>query len=175
MFEGCTSLKAISIPEGVTIMGNKSLRNCTSLQAIYLPSTLTTLGTEDSGTDKGVFYQSKKIYFVDEPFNVFDGDTLIGNSFVMPEKPSVYFMPTCLNFLGNSEFQDCKALNSCIVFPEGITSLATCAQGAFQGTGAADSPKTYVFLGDITDFQIRQNDATYSNVSFLFANVNDIV
>ena len=173
MFEGCTSLKAISIPEGVTIMGNKSLRNCTSLQAIYLPSTLTTLGTEDSGTDKGVFYQSKKIYFVDEPFNVFDGDTLIGDSFVMPEKPSVYFMPKCLNYLGNSEFQDCKALNSCIVFPEGVTSLATCAQGAFHGTGAADSPKTYVFLGDITDFQIKQNDASYSNVSFVFANAND--
>ncbi len=173
MFENCTSLKAISIPEGVTIMGNKSLRNCTSLEAIYLPSTLTTLGTEDSGTDKGVFYQSKKIYFVDEPFNVFDGDTLIGDSFVMPEKPSVYFMPKDLNYLGNSEFQDCKALNSCIVFPEGVTSLATCAQGAFHGTGAADSPKTYVFLGDITDFQIRQNDATYSNVSFVFANAND--
>lgn len=173
MFEGCTSLKAIAIPEGVTLLGNKALRNCTNLKAVYLPSTLTTLGTKDSGTDKGVFYQSKNIYFVQDSFEVFNGDELIGDGFVMPEKPSVYFMPSGLNYLGNSEFQDCKGINSCIVFPEGVTSAAGCSQGAFHGTGSEASPKTFVFLGDMTDFNIKQNDSQYSYVSFVFANPND--
>lgn len=173
MFENCSSLKAISIPEGVTIMGNKSLRNCQSLQAIYLPSTLTALGVASSGDDKGVFYQSKNIYFVQEEFNVFNGNELIGDNFIMPEKPNVYYMPKNLNFLGNSEFQNCNKLNSYIVFPEGVTSAAGCVQGAFHHVGNSTSPVTVIFLGDMTAFNIRQNDASYSNISFVFANPND--
>ena len=173
MFENCTSLKAISIPEGVTTIKDKALRNCTSLQAIYLPSTLTTLGITSTGTDKGVFYQSKNIYFVQEPFEVFNGDTLIGDSFVMPTKPDVYYMPSLLNFVGNSEFQNCNKINKVVVFPTGVTSVAGCSQGAFQGVGSSTSPVTIVFLGDITAIQIKQNDATYSNISFVFANSAD--
>ena len=172
MFENCVSLKAISIPEGVTTLGSKALRNCTSLQAIYLPSTITTLGVTSNYTDMGSFYQSNNIYFVQEAFNVFDGDKLIGESFVMPEKPEVYYMPSSLSFLGNAEFQDCKYLNSCIVFPEGVTSAAGCAQGAFQNVGKL-SPVTIVFLGDMEAIQIKQSDSTYSNISFVFANPND--
>lgn len=173
MFEGCTSLKAISIPEGVTAIGEKALRNCTSLQAIYLPSTLTTLGITSTGTDKGVFYQSKSIYFVQEPFEVFNGDTLIGDSFVMPTKPDVYYMPSLLNFVGNSEFQNCNKINKVVVFPTGVTSVAGCSQGAFQGIGSSTSPVTIVFLGDITAFQIQHYEKYYAYVSFVFANSAD--
>ena len=173
MFENCSSLKAISIPEGVKYINGKALRNCKNLQAIYLPSTLERMGITDSGTDKGAFYQSNNVYFVQEPFDVFNGNELIGDSFVMPEKPNVYYMPENLNSLGNSEFQDCKKLNSYIVFPESVTSASGCSQGAFHGVGNSTSPVTVVFLGDMTAFNIRQNDATYSNISFVFANPND--
>ncbi len=174
MFENCSSLKAISIPEGVTRISYKALRNCTSLQAIYLPSTLTTLGVTDSGTDKGAFYQSKKVYFVENEFDVFNGDELIGDSFVMPSRPDVYYMPSSLNFIGNSEFQNCAEINPVIVFPSSVTSAAGCAQGAFQSTGSSALPKTFVFLGDMVDLQIKQNDQSYSYISFVFANPNDV-
>ena len=173
MFENCTSLKAISIPEGVTSIGSKSLRNCTSLKAVYLPSTLTTLGVSSDGNDKGAFYQSKNIYFVQNEFSVFNGDKLVEN-FVMPGKPEIYYMPSNLNFLGNSEFQNCNQLNSYIVFPVGVTSAAGCTQqGTFQGVGNASSPVTIVFLGDMQEIVIKQQDAGYANISFVFANPND--
>ena len=172
MFENCSSLKAISIPEGVTSIGSKALRSCTSLKAIYLPSTLTTLGVSSTGNDKGAFYQSKNIYFVQNEFSVFNGDKLVEN-FVMPTKPEIYYMPSNLNFLGNSEFQNCNQMNSCIVFPVGVTSAAGCTQqGAFQGVGA-NSHITFVFLGDMQDLVIKQQDAGYANISFVFANAND--
>ena len=174
MFENCSSLKAISIPEGVISIGSKSLRNCTSLKAVYLPSTLTTLGVSSTGNDKGAFYQSKNIYFVQNEFSVFNGDTLLGDNFVMPTKPEIYYMPSNLNFLGNSEFQNCNQLNSYIVFPVGVTSAAGCTQqGTFQGVGNSSSPVTIVFLGDMQDLVIKQQDAGYANISFVFANPND--
>lgn len=177
MFENCSSLKAISIPEGVKSISYKAIRNCKSLQAIYLPSTLTNLGEVSNFTssDWGSFYQSTNVYFVQEPFEVFNGDTLIGESFVMPEKPDVYYMPSSIISVGNSEFQDCKNLNNVIVFPEGAVSFADCGQGAFCGTGSnrGSNPVTFVFLGDVESLIIRQNDQTYSNINFVFVNPND--
>ena len=178
MFENCYALKAISFPEGITTIDYKALRKCTSLQAVYLPSSLTNLGriSNWNSSDWGVFYQSPNVYLVNEPFNVFDGDTLLGDNFVMPEKPEVYYMPSGLSVVGNSEFQDCTNLNNCIVFPSGVTTIADCSQGAFCniGKGRADNPVTLVFLGDMTTLQIRQNDSTYSNIHYVFANPNDV-
>ena len=178
MFENCYALKAISFPEGVKTISYKALRKCTSLQAVYLPSTLTSLGkTSDwTASDWGVFYQSPNVYLVNEPFDVFDGDTLLGDKFVMPEKPEVYYMPSSLSVVGNSEFQDCANLNDYIVFPVGVTTIADCSQGAFCNIGKdrASNPVTLVFLGDMKALQIRQNDAAYSNIHYVFANPNDV-
>lgn len=174
MFEGCTSLKAISLPDNITSIGYKALRGCTKLQAVYLPASLTSLGQSsgNSANDWGVFYQSTNVYLVNEPFDVFDGDTLLDDNFVMPSKPDVYYMPKNMTVLGNSEFQGCNNLNSVIVFPEGITSAADCPQGAFFCANRSN-PVTVVFLGDMTALNIRQNDKSYSNLSFVFANPND--
>ncbi|MBQ7761555.1 MAG: leucine-rich repeat protein [Clostridia bacterium] len=177
MFENCYALKAISFPEGVETISYKALRKCTSLQAVYLPSSLTSLGKSSGNTasDWGVFYQSPNVYLVNEPFDVFEGDAPLGDNFVMPEKPEVYYMPQGLTVVGNSEFQDCTNLNNYIVFPVGVTSMADCNQGAFCNIGKnrADNPVTLVFLGDMTALNIRQNDTTYSNIHYVFANPND--
>ena len=173
MFENCTSLKAISFPDGVTKIDYKALRNCTSLEAVYLPSGLEELGSVNTGaSDWGVFYQSSKVYLVNEPFNVFDGDKLVEN-FVMPQKPEVYYMPSGMTALGNSAFQNCSNLNKYIVFPTGITSVGECSQGAFFKASSSTNPVTFVFLGDMTSIRIRQNDNASSNMSFIFANPND--
>ena len=173
MFENCTSLKAISLPDGVTKIDYKALRKCTSLEAVYLPSGLIELGSvTDSASDWGVFYQSPKVYLVNEPFNVFDGDKLVEN-FVMPQKPEVYYMPSGMTALGNSAFQECSNLNKYIVFPTGITSVGECSQGAFYKASSSTNPVTFVFLGDMTSIRIRQNDNASSNMSFVFANPND--
>ncbi len=174
MFEGCSALKAISFPDKITSIEYKVLRDCTNLQAVYLPSSLINLGVVSGGksSDWGVFYQSPNVYLVNEPFNVFDGDTLLGDSFVMPAKPDVYYMPKNMTVFGNSEFQGCNNLNSIIVFPVGITSAADCSQGAFFCKNRSN-PVTIVFLGDMNGLMIRQNDNSYRNISFVFANPND--
>ena len=175
MFENCSSLKAISFPDSIQTLDYKVLRNCAKLQAIYLPSGLLSLGRENSSNDFGVFYQSPNVYFVQEPFNVFDGDELVAN-FQMPEKPSVYYMPSGLMRVASSDFQNCSQLNDVIVFPTGVTKASGCSQGAFFNIGTArtaSNPITLVFLGNMESLIIRQNDNSYCNINFVFANPAD--
>lgn len=46
-FSGCTGLTSIHLPEGVTSMGNSAFKNCTSLETVYIPGTMETFGTSD--------------------------------------------------------------------------------------------------------------------------------
>ena len=178
MFEGCKSLKAISFPDSITHINYKALRNCTSLQAVYLPAGLETLGKENyDGNDGGVFYQSSNVYFVNEPFDVFNGTQLLGDSFVMPEKPQVYYMPEGLRILGSSEFQGCNKINDVVVFPVDVTKIANpkTTQGAFFGIGSGRTTSvSLIFLGDMDEIIIRQNDSSYFNVNFVFVNPADL-
>lgn len=44
VFNGCTGLKHISLPEGLEEIGDNTFLNCTALQSVRLPSTLKTIG-----------------------------------------------------------------------------------------------------------------------------------
>ena len=44
VFNGCTGLKHISLPEGLKTIGDNTFLNCTALQSVRLPSTLQTIG-----------------------------------------------------------------------------------------------------------------------------------
>lgn len=44
VFEYCTSLTSINIPDGVTEIGNRAFANCTSLSSVSLPKSLNRMG-----------------------------------------------------------------------------------------------------------------------------------
>ena len=44
VFNGCSGLKHISLPEGLEELGNNTFLNCTALRSVRLPSTLKTIG-----------------------------------------------------------------------------------------------------------------------------------
>ncbi|ELP84371.1 hypothetical protein EIN_088740 [Entamoeba invadens IP1] len=46
LFEGCTSLKEVEIPDNVTSLGNGCFKNCATLTKIILPSTLNEIKTQ---------------------------------------------------------------------------------------------------------------------------------
>lgn len=180
-FKGCPKLVALSIPEGTTEMINRFVaQGCTSLTAFYMPNSIVSLGTNGGG--QGPFCGATNMYFVSEPFTVsqclVNGEIDL-SKLILPAKPTVYFMPTSLTTThghvftnqyskDGTMFQNCKALNDVIVFGENYVDFN--ARNAFQGVGTADSPKTVVFLGDMTQFVTFKN-AQY--ISFVFANAND--
>ena len=173
-FSGCTALKAISIPEGMTSMERRAFRNCTSLKAVYLPSTLETIGS-NTAFDQGTFCDCKSLYFVNEPFEVRDENgVILGSNFVMPTEPQVYFMPSSLTTVYGCEFKGCQQINRYVVFPTGLTQI-TAWEGAFSDTGINNTKggATYVFLGDMDTLCYSARDNRYKNVSYVFANKND--
>ena len=179
VFKGCPSLIAISIPEGTTALPDRFIaENCNSLTAVYMPDSMQTLRL--NGVNQGSFDNAPNMYFVDKPFTVgqcYDGETLDLSKLVLPEKPTVYYMPSSLTgFSGNqlytnnnnrgSMFINCKSINDVLVFGENFVDMR--ATAAFSGIGA-DSPKTVVFLGQLTQFVWGEGNA---NVTFVFANEN---
>lgn len=186
-FKNCTNLVALSLPELTTVVINRLASNCPNLTAVYMPNSVKQIGTNGADNNKygnglGAFDYDVSMYFVQESFTV---SQCIVNGAVdltklsLPEKPSVYYMPTSfVEFIGHVEsnqwskngtvFRGCTALNETIVFHEGFTYFN--ANNVFNGIGTEASPKNIVFLGDMAQCITMQNS---SYISFYFANSAD--
>jgi len=168
-FRYCTSLKAVSLPDGIKTINNRFLNGCTNLQAVYLPANLEQMNTNGNG--EGPFCFSPKMYFVQDAFEVRDENGyFLGESFVMPEKPEMYFMPKTLsradgNVSSGTWFRDCAGLNNIIVMPEAFTE-STVVQ-MFRGTASASQRKTVVYLGKMTNYAWSEMN---KYIDFVFAN-----
>ena len=171
-FMGCSSLKAVSLPDNVTILSNRIFVNCTSLQAVYLPASLVQMNTNGNG--QGPFCYAKNMYFVQEPFEVRDENgSFYGDSFKMPTKPAVYYMPSTLSSAGGNVssgtwFRDCIGLNTTIVMPEAFTK-STVVQ-MFRETANASNIKNVVYLGDMESIAWSERN---HHINFIFANPKD--
>ena len=179
-FRAAKKLVALSLPEGIIEINNRAFVECTSLTAVYMPNSVKYLN--NNGQGQGPFCNSTSMYFVQESFTVsqciVDGrvDT---TKLALPEKPTVYYMPTSLEkFTGHtytndtysnaSMFANCTAINDVLVFPESFTSMVV--MRPFWNMGTSSSQKTLVFLGNMQEFVIS-HQARYIN--FVFANEND--
>ena len=168
-FNNCTNLKAMSMPDGIQTINNRFATYCGNLQAVYLPANLTQMNTNGNG--QGPFCFDGKLYFVQEPFEVRDENGMfLGDSFVMPTKPEVYYMPSGLATAGGNAssgtwFRDCASLNNVIVMPAAFTQ-STVAQ-MFRGIASSSQRKTVVYLGKITDICWSEMN---KYIDFVFAN-----
>ena len=153
-FSGCSGLKAVSLPDGIEIINNRFMVYCSNLQAVYLPANLKQMNTNGNG--QGPFCFSGNMYFVQEPFEVRDANGyFLGDSFKMPSKPEIYYMPENLATAGGNAssgtwFRDCSSLNNTIVMPEAFKA-STVAQ-MFRGIASSSQQKNVVYRGKITDY-----------------------
>ncbi len=154
-FDGCTALKAFSIPEGITELPSRMFRNCTSLGAVYLPSTLTAINSGDN--DHATFKSCTNMYFVSKPFT----------SDNIPTEQDIYYFPSGLITVTGEAF-DGSRVNDKVVFPAGVTSLT---QGyTFEGSTSKAGKPTVIFLGNMESVTIKN----WSVNQIFFANENDI-
>ena len=180
-FKGCPKLAVMCVPEGTTAIINRFVaQGCTSLTAFYMPNSVTSFGTNGGG--QGPFCDATSLYFVNEPFTVsqclVNGEIDL-SKLNLPAKTAVYFMPEGLTTTtghvqtnqyskDGTFFRNCKAVNDVLVFGENYVDFN--ARNAFQGVATKESPKTVIFLGDITQ-SVTFKNAQY--ISFVFANAAD--
>ena len=113
LFDGCSALKAFSIPEGVTALPMRMFRNCTSLTAVYLPSTLTAINSGDN--DASTFKKCTSMYFVKDAFTYKTISEI-------PQEPEVYFFPNSITTV-DGEIFDGARVNNIVVFGTNVTNF----------------------------------------------------
>lgn len=134
-FSGCTLITEVTIPEGVTNIGDRAFINCVSLARVSIPDNVTAIGVS-------AFYGCKLLTSISLPIGVtvvsdslfggcrglidvsFLGDvTSIGNSaFETCASLTALAIPSTVTSIGSNAFIYCAGLTS-ITIPAGVTIL----------------------------------------------------
>lgn len=97
-FKGCTSLRSVSIPEGITTL-KETFQNCTALKNVRLPSTLKEI--------EGVFWGCTALSEIELP----DGlEAIHANAFLYCESLRKIRIPSSVNTIGVQAFYGCSRL-----------------------------------------------------------------
>jgi hypothetical protein len=111
-FYGCSSLTNINLPNGVTRIGNYAFYNCSSLTDITLPDGVTSIGAE-------AFWRCTSLTNVIIPESV----TSIGIwAFENCISLTIINIPKGVTNIGHGLFYDCRSLVN-ITIPNGVTSI----------------------------------------------------
>ena len=111
-FADCSSLTAITIPEGVTSIGDYVFQGCSSLTAITLPESVTSIGFE-------AFRYCSSLTAITIP----EGVTSIGvSAFSYCSSLTSITIPESVTSIGSWAFWNCSSLTS-ITIPESVTSI----------------------------------------------------
>ena len=118
-FARCSSLTAITLPEGVTSIGKYAFYDCSSLTTITLPEGVTRIGTQ-------AFDGCSSLTAITIP----EGVTSIGDgAFQSCSSLTAITIPASVTSIGDCAFSGCSSLTD-ITIPEGVTSIGS---GAFSG------------------------------------------
>ncbi len=124
-FENCTGLTSLVIPEGVEDIGVSSFKGCTGLTSVVIPDGVTTIGMYAFNGCTGLTSIVIPDGVVAITNNAFENCTGL-TSFVIPESAVA---------IGISSFNGCTGLTS-IVIPDGITAIGN---NAFNGCTGLES------------------------------------
>ncbi len=136
-FFGCSSLTSITIPDGVTSIGDNAFY-CRSLTSITIPESVKTIGND-------AFSYCRGLTSVTIP----EGLTKIGDcAFEGCYSLTSITLPSSLTSIGFGAFRDCYSLTS-ITLPEGVTEIG---YDAFVNCRSLTS---VIILGSVTEIEDR--------------------
>ena len=123
-FSNCSDLSSVSIPEGVTMIGNSAF-SYSGLSLIALPSSMTSIGNS-------AFYNCDNLVSITVP----DAVTTIGSStFYDCDNLTTIILDDGLTSIGNSAFYECSNLVT-IELPANVTKIGS---SAFEGCSSLTS------------------------------------
>ena len=141
MFEGCSNLTSVILPEGTTALAYHTFYECRSLKSVTLPSTLTDLG-------RYAFDSCSSL----ESITIPEGVTTIPElTFAECSSLKEVKLPSTLEEIGGQAFVGCRSLTT-LTLPEGLTSIVSLA---FQGSGITELhlPST---LSDLSSLSLAE-------------------
>ena len=159
LFNGCTKLVSITIPENITDLGTYAFNGCASLTSVELPSGITSIGNYTfSDCEKliSIGIPSKVTLIGDSAFSGCSSLTKIGlpssitslgnYAFLNCSKLVAINMPSKVTSIGFQTFYGCSSLTQ-IVIPEGITSLPNYCFSGCSSLVSIDIPSSVTSIG----------------------------
>ncbi len=159
VFQNCTDLKEIKIPDTVTEIGDACFYGCSSLAKINVPANLVYVGafafdntawaTQFEGCTSiilggRVFYK----YLADEDMVVIpDGIVCVSDNAFDSKKLSFVSLPESVAFIGDFCFYNCENLKE-IKLPSNIYYLGEYSLGFYNGASDVQQIKDYVIYAD---------------------------
>ena len=129
-FYFCGSLKTINIPKSVTRIGNLAFTGCSSLSSINVPESVTEIG-------EGAFCLCDNL----KTINIPEGVTEISEgTFYSCDNLKTITIPKSVTKIGNEVFSNCKALAS-INIPESVTEIAEAAFSSCKNLETINIPE----------------------------------
>ena len=136
-FSGCSGLSSTSLPDGLTSIGNYAFKGCSGLSSISLPEGLTSIG-------ESAFSGCSGLSSISLP----EGLTSIGESvFSGCSGLSSISLPDDLTSIGESLFSGCSGLSS-ISLPDGLTSIGESAFSGCSGLNSISIPGSVNSIGN---------------------------
>lgn len=112
IFEGCTGLTNISIPDGITFIGNSAFENCSGLTFVSIPNSVKGIGSE-------VFKGCDNLASIIIPENV---TKINSGTFSGCFRLTSVTIPKSVTVIGAYAFFECKELAS-IEIPDAISTI----------------------------------------------------
>ncbi len=147
-FSWCESLKSITIQEGVTSIGNGAFRDCESLTEINVSDKNTVYASVD-----GVLFKKDLKELIACPngrtgnYTIPEGVTSIGvGAFNFCSSLKSITIPDGITSIGNDAFWSCTSL-TCITLPESLTNIGECAFGVCTSLTSITLPDSLTSIG----------------------------
>ena len=119
VFENCTGLTSVTIPNSVTTIGTSAFEGCKGLTSVTIPNSVTTIGEE-------AFFGCKGLTSVTIPNSV----TTIGmGAFRECSGLTTITIPNSVTTIGDEAFKSCTGLTS-VTIPNSVTTIG---ESAFFG------------------------------------------
>lgn len=137
-FLGCTSLKEVVLPTGLTEMGEGCFRECSALKEISLPKGLTIL-------PKGAFVWCKGLKKVKMPSGLAD---IGAHAFAYCTALEDVNIPSSVKHIGNNAFSNCETLWR-VYIPSSVKELESYAFSGCINLREATLPANSSLLGEL--------------------------
>ena len=136
MFNGCSKLISIIIPENITSLGTYAFSGCSALTSVILSSSISSIG-------EYTFQNCTALQSIDIPSNV---RSIGKNAFTGCSSLAAVELPSGITTIADNTFRDC--VNLCSVgIPSGVKSIGGGAFRNCSSLGSIDFPLQLTTIG----------------------------
>jgi len=137
-FDEIKDITSVTIPNGVTSIGESAFAKCANLTAVTIPNSVKSIG-------QAAFYQCTSLTGVTIP----NGVTSIEKStFQSCAKLASVTIPNSVKSIENTAFQECKSLTS-VTIPNGVTNIGATAFQNCTSLTSVTIPNSVTSIGNI--------------------------